>query len=225
MTKTKSYRVGRSGGSVGLDAAWDSPAWKKVPALKVASFRPESSEHRPKVQVKLQHDGAGICGAFKVEDQYVRCVASKFQDPVCLDSCVEFFVRPREDKGYINFEFSGDGTLLCKFIEDWTRVPGGFGKSVDLTPADGRQVSIWHSLPNIVEPEIAEPTTWYLSFRIPFALLEKYIGPLGPVSGQEWRANFFKCGDRTSHPHWASWSPVDALNFHLPHCFGRLVFE
>ena len=41
---------------------------------------------------------------------------------------------------------------------------------------------------------------------------------------QAWRGNLYKCGDRTSHPHWAAWSPVDELNFHLPRCFGTLRF-
>ena len=36
---------------------------------------------------------------------------------------------------------------------------------------------------------------------------------------------FFKCGDKTSHPHWASWNPVDELNFHLPRCFSEIIFE
>jgi hypothetical protein len=48
--------------------------------------------------------------------------------------------------------------------------------------------------------------------------------PLGPMSSQSWRDNFYKCGDQTSHPHWASWSPVDDLNFHLPRCFGTICF-
>jgi hypothetical protein len=80
-------------------------------------------------------------------------------------------------------------------------------------------------MPEVVEPEIREPTIWFLEFHIPFALFEKHVGPLGKVGGQTWTANFYKCGDKTSHPHWASWSPVDKLNFHLPRCFGNLVFE
>ena len=27
-----------------------------------------------------------------------------------------------------------------------------------------------------------------------------------------WRANFYKCGDDTSHPHWAAWSPLKKVN-------------
>ncbi|MCD6337129.1 MAG: hypothetical protein J7M01_02720, partial [Candidatus Marinimicrobia bacterium] len=36
--------------------------------------------------------------------------------------------------------------------------------------------------------------------------------------------NLYKCGDKTSHPHWASWSPIDKLNFHQPKHFGEFVF-
>jgi hypothetical protein len=53
--------------------------------------------------------------------------------------------------------------------------------------------------------------------------MEPYCGPLRPVRGQRWRANAFKCGDQTSHPHWASWAPIgEALNFHQPGRFGWL---
>ena len=45
------------------------------------------------------------------------------------------------------------------------------------------------------------------------------------VEGEVWRGNFFKCVEENSHPHWASWSPVDEFNFHLPQCFGVLRFE
>jgi hypothetical protein len=80
------------------------------------------------------------------------------------------------------------------------------------------------SLPAVVDPEIDAPVDWELAFFVPTEVLEDYVGPIGPLAGQEWRANFYKCGDETSHPHWAAWSPVDELNFHLPRCFGTLRF-
>jgi hypothetical protein len=79
-------------------------------------------------------------------------------------------------------------------------------------------------LPCYVEPEIVEPVVWLLQFFIPFALLEKYMGPIGTVEGQTWRANAYKCGDETSQPHWASWQPLTEKNFHLPECFGAVHF-
>jgi len=44
------------------------------------------------------------------------------------------------------------------------------------------------------------------------------------MSTKVFRGNFFKCGDETSHPHWASWSPIsEELNFHRPETFGSIV--
>ena len=38
------------------------------------------------------------------------------------------------------------------------------------------------------------------------------------------RANFYKCGDKTAHPHFLSWSPVstEKPDFHRPEFFGEL---
>ena len=81
------------------------------------------------------------------------------------------------------------------------------------------------SLPQRVDPEITAPVQWTLRFFIPFTLFEHYLGPLGPIPGQAWRGNFFKCAEETSHPHWAAWAPVDEFNFHRPNCFGIISFE
>jgi hypothetical protein len=110
------------------------------------------------------------------------------------------------------------------YIRDCTRQGDGFADYEWMKEEDGRKVEVWHSLPARVEPELTEPTLWFLQFRIPYATLESYTGPLGGLSGKTWRGNFYKCGDQTSHPHWASWAPVDELNFHLPRCFQTLRF-
>jgi hypothetical protein len=60
---------------------------------------------------------------------------------------------------------------------------------------------------------------------VPFAFFERYVGKTPLLPGDRWRANFYKCGDATSHPHWASWSPVRELNFHRPDDFGTILFE
>jgi hypothetical protein len=222
---TVTYTVRRAQTRPALDGAWDSPAWKQADTAELTNFRPESSDHRPRVLARLLYDASGLFGRFRVEDRFVRSVVTQYHGPVCTDSCVEFFVKPKADKGHLNFEFNCGGTLLASYIADPTRIPGGFKQFTPLPKEDGEKVTIYHSMPAVVEPEIKEPTTWFIGYHIPFALLEKYAGPLGKVGGQTWTANFYKCGDDTSHEHWASWSPVDQLNFHLPRCFGTLVFE
>ena len=188
--------------------------------------RPESSEHHPQVEFRLLHDAQAFYLAFKVYDRYVRVAHAGFQSKVYLDSCVEFFVKPFADRGYFNFEMNAGGSLLLTYIEDPTRLPeGGFAKYRPVAEDWCDNIAILTSLPPRVDPERSEPTTWHLRCRIPFALFDAYVGPVVREAAT-WHANFYKCGDETSHPHWLSWSPVTgALNFHQPSCFGMLVLE
>mgnify|MGYP000652969664 FL=1 len=212
---------------------WDGHAWKNVEHINVDAFRPESSEHRPETSVKLLYDEHKIYGIFRVVDRYIHCTRTRYQDPVCKDSCVEFFVQPKPPpvepskklSGYFNFEFNCGGTLYCSYITDPEIVNRNFKEVVMLPPEDGTAVRIFHSMPEVVDPEIAETAEWFLEFSVPLSLLEKYAGHIGSPKGQKWRANFYKCASDTTHPHWAAWSPVDKLNFHLPHCFGTIIFE
>ena len=62
--------------------------------------------------------------------------------------------------------------------------------------------------------------------EIPLDLLEEFAGvPCRPGPGDEWRGNFFHCGDETPSPRWGAWSDVGAvLDFHQPGRFGVLRF-
>jgi hypothetical protein len=226
MTKSEPfiYAIHPANPRPGLQDRWEGAAWRHVPALPIAHFRPESSSHRPFTQVRLLADDQRIYGLFRVEDRFVHCVHTGFQSPVYKDSCVEFFVQPCPEKGYFNFEFNCGGAILASYITDATRTADGFEAFERLSPEDGARIAVWASLPAVVSPEITGKTTWFLAFQIPLDLLSQYVGPLHPGEDALWRANFYKCGDETSHPHWAAWHPVDALNFHLPHCFGQLMF-
>lgn len=211
-----------------LDAPWDETPWTRADTLSIGHFHPQSSSHRPRTQARLLHDEKALYVHFRVEDQYVRSTVTECQGPVCGDSCAEFFVRPRAEQGYFNFEINAGGTLHVSYVEDPTRLPGnqGFAKYQFVHSTWTDQVPIHHSLPAVVEPERSEPTTWFLAYRIPRGLFEAYVGPLGPLSGQTWAANFYKCGDHTSQPHWASWAPLGAkLNFHLPQYFAPIHLD
>jgi hypothetical protein len=226
------YLVRRTATRPGLNGKWDSPVWRRAETLDVAHFHPKSSRHHPATQARLLYDAKHLYGMFRVKDRYVTCTHTGYQTHVYKDSCVEFFVQPKPGKGYMNFEMNCGGGLLLYYIADCTRKrnpadPDDEFNDFTRAPADiGSQVRIYHSLPYIVYPEITDPVEWFLEFHIPIAVLETYVGPLGDPRGQQWRANFNKCADESSHPHWAAWASIgEELNLHQPDKFGVLRFD
>ncbi|HIJ73264.1 MAG TPA: carbohydrate-binding family 9-like protein [Candidatus Hydrogenedentes bacterium] len=220
------YSMHRTERKPALEGDWDGPVWQKADTLSVDNARPESSDHHPTTRAKLLYDADCLYVLFDVADRYVRCTHTRYQDPVCQDSCVEFFVRPKPDKGYFNFEVNCGGTLLLYYIEDPTPTAQGFAKFAQVSPELGRRIPIYHSMPDVVDPEIPAPTAWRIEYAIPLELLEHYVGTLGNLPGQQWRANFYKCADLSSHPHWISWAPfAGELNFHQPEYFSPIRFE
>lgn len=219
------YTVRRATSRPSLRGHWDELAWSRAETARLAHFHSEGSGHQPVVDVKVLHDSSSVFVMFRVSDRYVRCARTKYQDMVCNDSCVEFFVQPKPDAGYFNFEINCGGTMLLYYI---LPSPEGFDNAQreEVPERLGGTVTIFHSMPEVVEPEITEPTEWVVEYEIPVSLLEQYVGTLGDPAGQTWRGNFYKCGDETSHPHWAMWAPVrEGFSFHQPQFFGELHFE
>ena len=140
----------------------------------------------------------------------MRSVHGRFGDPVYEDSCVEIFLEPRPGRGYLNFEMNAGGALLASHVTDSRRVGGALAGSTRLSEAEGQQrAGALLAAGASSSRSSATPVEWQLAFFIPLAVLERYLGALGPLGGQSWRANLYKCGDKTSHPHWASWAPLD----------------
>lgn len=206
-----------------LDGQWESDAWQQAETLEVKHFHADSSDHRPRTQARVLYDETGLYVSFRVEDRYVVCARAEYQSRVCDDSCVEFFVQPKPDKGYFNFEMNCGGHLLLYYIEDPTRVGDDFKKRTAIPWNLAKSIIIYHSLPEVVSPELDDETEWRVEYSVPFRLFEEFVGPLGALAGQEWRGNFYKCAEECSHPHWAAWVPIgQELNFHVPQFFGTL---
>lgn len=208
-----------------LSRNWDGPEWRGAEVLTIDNFCPESSDHRPDTRAKLLSDGRSIHVFFRVSDRFVRCIRAGYRAEVWKDSCVEWFVRPAPGKGYFNIEINCGGTIYASYVENPERIKGELKKATPLPFEDCKRMGIYHSMPVTVEPEITEPVEWFIELNVPVSIFEPFIGRIGPLAGQEWRTNFYKCGDETSHPHWAAWSPVSEKNFHRPHEFGTIRFR
>ena len=208
-----------------LGAAWDSGGWEKAETAEVSLFHPEGSDHKPHVRVKVLYDSVHLYVSFRVQDAFVRAVRKHHQEMVCKDSCVEFFVRPKENLGYFNFEMNCAGVLL---VHHHTVEPGKSPRESPHEPVSPELIAQMQIVAPLgsVEPELPGPVEWGVWYSIPVAFFERYVGPLGALAGQTWRGNFYKCGDETSHPHWASWAPIgEKLDFHQPYTFAELTFE
>lgn len=220
--ETLMYEVNKLDAPLELDADWDKTPWNSIATLSLENYMGEKPDHLPKVEAKVAYEDAAIFVIFRVQDNYVRAVRRNHQDGVFKDSCVEFFFSPAENSegGYFNLEMNCGGTML------FHHQSSNRENKVNISEADVARVEVAHSLPKIVSPEIQEPTTWTVEYRIPFAILEQYHAMAPPVAGSVWKGNFYKCADETSHPHWLTWSPIDfpKPNFHLPAFFGTLRF-
>ena len=217
------YRLGKLTDPMPINADWDKPQWRKVKPLEINRVLGDEPEHRPRTLAKLLYDDKNIYVIFRIEDRFIRAVSTKYQEPVWADSCVEFFFTPGSDikQGYFNIETNCIGTILS--AHQTTR-----GKNrKQLRAEDLDRIEIAHSLPRrVIDPEILRPLTWTLEYRLPVEILQKHHRIIRPKPGVKWLANFYKCGDRTSHPHWLTWSIIasDRIDFHRPEFFGTLEF-
>lgn len=220
--RIKSYTVEKLNHILEVNGDWNKAPWKDIRSLEVKEWMGFEPKHKPKVSAKLTYDKGAVYVIFRVEDRYVKCLRTSYQDEVYKDSAVEFFFSPSNDTslGYFNLEINCGGTALYKFRSE--------ERGTVLIPKSlFDEIEIAHSLPKIVNPEIESEVIWTIEMRIPLNILEKFYPLTKPASEVKWRANFYKIADDSSHPHYLTWAKVEhpKPNFHLPEFFGTLIFN
>jgi len=220
--ETSLIEVAKLGVSMSIDADWSKSPWRDIAPVALDHYMGSMPAHFPKTQFRIAYDDLAIYAIFRVEDRYVRAVARDYQDPVYKDSCVEFFFAPNPEQpdDYFNIEVNCAGVFLFQFHR------ASDGACIEIPEPPASRIEVAGSLPGAVEPEIADPVTWTVEYRIGLEVLGEYCRIARPRPGAIWRANFYKCADESSHPHWLTWAPVDNLtpNFHLPEFFGIMAF-
>lgn len=181
----------------------------KPEIFSITNHRPEGAP-APKTEGFVRYiPGEGIEVTMCCAEQNPTAVYTQPDDPVFKDSCMEVFLNcfPQESNSYINVEMNAAGAMRC-----------GFGP--------GRQ-----DRPKVLELGLPQPKMtatktadgWQVQCLISESLLEAlYQRPCNFTSGHKMRGNFYKCGEEVDSPHWASWSAVTKLDFHMPECFGLL---
>lgn len=177
----------------------------------------EEFSYRPEVKFRIAYSDEGIYLNYKVKEKSVRAKYGTDNGKVWTDACVEFFVIPGGDSIYYNFEFNCIGTML---------LAAGSGRDAreSATPDIMEKVERWSSLGNEPFDERIGETEWELSLIIPYSAFFKHR--IASPEGKTIRANFYKCGDELTTPHFVSWNPIgtEKPDFHRPEYFGVLKF-
>jgi hypothetical protein len=174
--------------------------------------------YQPKVRFNIAYGQKEIYLKYYVHEQYVMAQKGKSNESVCEDSCVEFFVSPEDDGIYYNFEFNPIGTCL---------VGKGTGRADSrvIDPAYIARIRRLGTMGTVPFEEKTGDLSWELTIAIP---VEAFAGKdIKTLSGKVFKANFYKCGDKLTRPHYLTWNPVGTPNpdYHQPKYFGTLEFE
>lgn len=187
-----------------------------VPAAPVACCNwPDDYPYAPKVEVRVAHTGDRLVLRYDVTEDVVGAAVMADNGEVWTDSCVEFFIS-LDGTTYYNFECNCIGSLLISY-----RAPGAEPVHAQADVLD--TVVRRGSLPHQAFAERRGPEHWSMTLEIPATALFKH--QLADWRGVHATANFYKCGDNLSKPHFLSWAPIPHPTpcFHLPQHFGEVV--
>ena len=171
---------------------------------------PWDGDYRPEARAWLAWDAAGLHALLCAREETVSARATRFGGDVWLDSCLELFLQPFEDDPrYLNIEVNAAGTAL-----------------IGLGPSREARARLAECPPGMdIRASRHAGGWWAVAYTVPFALLRALFGRR-PEPGAAMRGNLYCC-DETLHPHFGSWSPIEAPapDFHRPEAFGRFILR
>ncbi len=195
-----------------LSAYMDSLPKEKIDTVNWPSF-----SYKPEVRFAAAWDKKHILLKYYVREEVIRARFTEDNAPVWQDSCVEFFVSPADDGIYYNFEINCIGTCLAE--KGRSRSP-----REKLQPDVIAQIRRYPSLGVAPFEEKTGNFSWDMMVVIPADVFVDHN--VETLADKTFRANFYKCGDELSKPHYLSWNPIDTPkpDFHRPEYFGKIKF-
>jgi len=214
----KEYHIRRVAGPPGSGGGDHGAWWRGIETAPISLAPWAEFPGVVESEARVCHDGRALYVRLEAREENPLVRFDGLLDPVCRDSCLEFFFSPsgltkgRQAFRYLNFEFNPLGAMCM-----------GFGT--------GREDRVRQVLPAWREYFSVAPFVsrelWGVEFTVPAAFIALYFPGFTLEPGRRLRANFYKCGDDTPAPHYLVWNPVTAPrpDFHRPECFGLLVVD
>ena len=172
---------------------------------------------KPTVHFAITHDDTHIYIRYTVQENSIIAKATANNGAVWKDSCVEFFIMPENDGVFYNFEFNCIGTKLLYA-----------GKTRNnRTPAEDALIDKILTESTLGKQPFDEKFgtfEWSLTVVIPIDCFFQH--EIKTLKGKTCRANFYKCGDGLTKPHYLCWNNIETSkpDFHTPQYFGEIVF-
>ncbi|HHV99771.1 MAG TPA: hypothetical protein GXX36_09405 [Clostridiaceae bacterium] len=212
----KVYTIKRIDKSIANDEIWQT-----VPEADIEFAPWNQNGYRPKSTAKMFYTEEAFHVLLKSFEKEIKAVYRNMNDPVCKDSCLEFFFcpNPERDRRYMNFEFNPVGTLFLSVGE------GRYDRKLLYT--NWKEAFCVKTAIRKQTPENNSQPFWSVEFCIPFEFIRSIYGNIEFVSGHKMKGNFYKCGDETKYPHYMCWNNISKStpDFHVPEFFGELVLE
>jgi len=190
---------------------------KQKEKFQISTLNWKGYDYKPGVKFAIAYSDREIFLKYYITEDYFKAEKTETNQMVCEDSCVEFFVSPVDDGIYYNLEFNGIGTIL---------LGTGTGRA-DSKRADPAIISRIRRKSSVGNKPVTEKKgrfEWFITIAIPVEVF--FHHKIGDLKGKTFRANFYKCGDMLSVPHYVTWNPVGTENpdYHQPEYFGMLKF-
>jgi hypothetical protein len=189
-----------------------APDWSRVPSLALENC-PWLPNPGIAASAQIAWDADALRVHLRAQEREIRAEHTEPLSMVCEDSCLEFFFRPDlADERYFNFEANPNGRMY---------IGVNYSRAYNSRQAPNDEDALFAKDPR----RCADG--WEIFYRIPWDFVRLFFPGYVPSSGRELRANCFKCGDLTPHPHYMSWNPCtsETPDFHQPRDFGRMILE
>lgn len=174
-------------------------------------------EYKPDVHFAIAYSDDCFILKYYVKEKAIKATYTQPNEPVHRDSCVEFFIGFGTEFDYYNFGFNCIGT--CSI---------GFGRGREnrkLLPEGLIRLIKSHSRLTQNTNGVYGGVSWELTVMIPLEVFSHHS--FTSLKGQQCHANFYKCGDELSDPHFLTWHNIecDYPDFHHPEFFGEIKLE
>ena len=182
------------------------PRWEFAKTLALDSVWPDSFPSPYTTTARILHCERGITVRLETNEWPILAENTACNGRICDDSCMEFFFTPNTaDTRYINVEVNPHGLTHTAIGE------GRHGRTLlDIEDAGLR-----------IETLIRPREGWCAMVFIPYTFIDAHFGSHATT----WRANLYKCGEKTVAEHYSVWSPIGTPkpDYHQPAFFGELT--